>query len=67
MPTFTSSTGGADSETRMVSPMPSASSVPMPSVDLIRAYSPSPRMRVRANPVRVKPGTTSITRMPLFA
>ncbi len=27
-PTFTSSTGGADSETRIVSPMPSASSAP---------------------------------------
>src|SRR6266542_962901 len=35
LPTLTSSTGWAVSDTRMVSPMPSASSAPMPTVDLM--------------------------------
>jgi hypothetical protein len=35
MPALTSSTGSADSDTRIVSPMPSASSVPMPTADLM--------------------------------
>ena len=33
-PTLTSSTGSADSETRMVSPMPAHSRLPMPMADL---------------------------------
>ena len=37
MPTLTSSTGGADSETRMVSPMPSASRAPNAVAGLDRA------------------------------
>jgi hypothetical protein len=35
MPTFTSSTGGADSDTRIVSPIPSASNMPNAVADLI--------------------------------
>ena len=42
MPTLTSSTGGADSETRMVSPMPSASSAPNATADLIGALEGGP-------------------------
>jgi hypothetical protein len=35
MPTLTSSTGGADSETRMVSPMPLLSRAPNATADLM--------------------------------
>ena len=39
MPTFTSSTGGADIETRMVSPIPSESSTPNAVADLMVAWN----------------------------
>ena len=42
MPTLTSSTGGADSETRMVSPMPCASRVPKAVADLIVPWNAGP-------------------------
>ena len=42
MPTLTSSTGGADSETRIVSPMPSASSAPKATADLIVPWNAGP-------------------------
>ena len=37
-----SHSGSSESETRMVSPMPSVSSAPMPTADLMRPSSPSP-------------------------
>ena len=42
MPTLTSSTGGADSDTRMVSPIPSASSAPNATADLIVPWNAGP-------------------------
>ena len=42
VPTLTSSTGGADSETRMVSPMPSASRVPKAAQDLMVPWKAGP-------------------------
>ena len=42
MPTLTSSTGGADSETRMVSPMPCESSAPNATDDLIVPWNAGP-------------------------
>ena len=42
MPTLTSSTGGADSETRMVSPMPSLSSAPKATADLMVPWNIGP-------------------------
>ena len=42
MPTLTSSTGGADSETRIVSPIPSASSAPKATADLIVPWNAGP-------------------------
>ena len=42
MPTLTSSTGGADSDTRMVSPMPSASSAPNATADLTVPWKAGP-------------------------
>ncbi len=42
LPTLTSSTGGADSETRMVSPMPSASSAPNATADLMVPWNAGP-------------------------
>ena len=42
VPTLTSSTGGADSETRMVSPMPSASSAPKATADLTVPWKVGP-------------------------
>ena len=42
MPTLTSSTGGADSETRMVSPMPRESSGPKATADLIVPWNAGP-------------------------
>ena len=37
-----SASGSSESETRMVSPIPSVSSVPIPTADLMRPSSPSP-------------------------
>ena len=42
MPTLTSSAGGADSETRIVSPMPSRSSAPKATADLIVPWKAGP-------------------------
>jgi hypothetical protein len=42
MPTLTSSTGGADSETRIVSPMPSASRAPNATADLTVPWKVGP-------------------------
>ena len=42
MPTLTSSTGGADSDTRIVSPIPSASSAPNATADLIVPWNAGP-------------------------
>ena len=42
MPTLTSSTGGADSETRIVSPMPSASRAPKATADLTVPWNVGP-------------------------
>ncbi len=42
MPTLTSSAGGADSETRMVSPMPSLSSAPKATADLMVPWKAGP-------------------------
>ena len=42
MPTLTSSTGGADSDTRMVSPMPRDSSAPNATADLMVPWNAGP-------------------------
>ena len=42
LPTFTSSTGGADRETRIVSPMPRDSSAPKATADLIVPWNAGP-------------------------
>ncbi len=42
VPTLTSSTGGADSDTRMVSPIPSASSAPNAAADLTVPWKAGP-------------------------
>ena len=42
MPTLTSSTGGADSETRMVSPMPLLSRAPNAVADLMVPWNVGP-------------------------
>ena len=42
MPTLTSSTGGADRETRMVSPMPRESSAPKAVADLMVPWKAGP-------------------------
>ena len=42
MPTLISSAGGAESETRMVSPMPSASSAPKATADLMVPWKAGP-------------------------
>ena len=42
MPTLTSSTGGAESETRMVSPMPWLSRAPKATADLMVPWNAGP-------------------------
>ena len=42
MPTLTSSTGGAERETRMVSPMPWQSSAPKADADLMVPWNAGP-------------------------
>ena len=42
MPTLTSSTGGADRETRIVSPMPCESSAPKAVADLMVPWNAGP-------------------------
>ena len=42
LPTLTSSTGGADSDTRIVSPIPSASSAPNATADLTVPWNAGP-------------------------
>ena len=42
MPTLTSSTGGADSETRIVSPIPSASRAPNATADFTVPWKAGP-------------------------
>ncbi|COW39386.1 Uncharacterised protein [Mycobacterium tuberculosis] len=42
MPTLTSSTGGADNDTRMVSPMPRDSNAPKATADLMVPWKAGP-------------------------